>query len=135
MSLPRFGIAAFCVANLLLSSGALSQSRKLAVETTSSVAPEDIIGGTIFSPDGIAYIVGDGMGGGFIFGPAGSSTFISNGMGGGTLYAPNSTGAIIADGMGGGILYSAKRVKPSLEHRTPGNAAGAWEGSHEPGRQ
>jgi hypothetical protein len=104
----RFCIAAFCVANLFLSSRAWSQDIKSPAATASGGAvSEDIIGGTIYSPDGVTHIIGDGLGGGFIFGSSGLSTFISNGVGGGTLYAPNSTGAIIGDGMGGGLLYSA----------------------------
>ena len=129
MRRASFGIAALCIMELFFSSGAFSQSITLPADAASHPAPEDIIGGTIFSPNGIAHIVGDGMGGGFIFGPAGISTFVSNGIGGGTLYAPNTTGSIIADGMGGGILYSTKGVTPSSQQPTPGNPPAPQTGS------
>jgi hypothetical protein len=111
-----FGVAVLCAATLSLCSGASSQATNPPQSTTGSALPEDIVAGSIYSPDGITHIVGDGMGGGFVFGSGGLSTFINNGMGGGTLYAPNSTGAIISDGMGGGVLYSPRRNAPSTRH-------------------
>jgi hypothetical protein len=128
MSLARIGIAAVCAADLFLGSAAFSQEPKLPAETGSRASTEDIIGGTIFSTDGVSHIVGDGMGGGFIFGPDGISTFVSNGTGGGTLYAPNNSGSIIADGMGGGILYSTR--KSDSEQSTSGKPSQLSKGSH-----
>jgi len=118
MSQSRIGIAAVCVAYLLLGSPAFAQSTKLSAQASGRPSTEDIIGGTIFGPDGVTHIVGDGMGGGFIFGPDGFSTFVSNGTGGGTLYAPNTSGSIISDGMGGGILYSTKKGEPASDRST-----------------
>jgi hypothetical protein len=122
MSPASFRVAAFCAANLFLTSGALAQDTNFGARTSASALPKDIIGGSIYSPDGITLIVGDGMGGGFIFGPDGSTTFISDGVGGARLYPPNSTGAmigVIGDGTGG-ALYSPKRIQPSQEQGTPG---------------
>ena len=126
-----FGVAAFCAACLFVSSAALCQNANHHPNTTGSALREDIIGGSIYTPDGITHIVGDGMGGGFVFGPLGMSMFISNGMGGGTLYAPNSTGAIIGDGMGGGTLYSSNRTQSSPEQGPPSSPTTPPLGSEE----
>jgi len=121
MARPRFGVLAFCVGSLVFSSAALSQAAGPAPGTPHNTLPSDIIGGSIYSPDGVTHIVGDGMGGGFILGPSGVSTFISNGAGGGTLYAPDSTGAIISDGRGGGILYSPQKSQRHVVQGTTNN--------------
>jgi hypothetical protein len=118
MAPTRFGVVAFCAASLQLSSSALAQDTNVDARTSASALPKDVVGGTIYSPDGITHIVGDGMGGGFMFGPDGLTTFLSNGTFGGTLYAPNTTGVIIGDGLGGGILYSPQRIQPSYKQET-----------------
>jgi hypothetical protein len=118
MAPTRFGVIAFCAASLQLSSSALAQDANIDARTSGSALPKDVIAGTIYSPDGITHIVGDGMGGGFMFGPDGLTTFLSNGTFGGTLYAPNTTGVIIGDGLGGGILYSPQRIQPSYKQET-----------------
>jgi hypothetical protein len=100
-------LPAVLAAQLTLAASAFAQARNLP-PVPDGPSTGDILGGSIYSPDGITHIVGDGMGGGFVFGPAGMSSFIGNGMGGGTVLAPNSTGAIISDGMGGGVLYAPK---------------------------
>jgi hypothetical protein len=115
----RFGVAAFCAASLQLNSSALALDTNVGAKTSGSVLPKDIVSGTIYSPDGITHVVGDGMGGGFIFGPDGLTVFTSDGVGGARLYAPNTTDAIIGDGMGG-VLYNPKRIQPSHEQGTPG---------------
>jgi hypothetical protein len=123
MARARFGVLlAFCVGSLFFSSSALAQAAAPAPRTPDNTLPSDIIGGSIYSPDGVTHIVGDGMGGGFILGPSGVSTFISNGAGGGTLYAPDSTGAIISDGRGGGILYSPQKNKRHVVQGTTNNS-------------
>jgi hypothetical protein len=119
MAPTRFGVAVFCAASLQLSSSALAHDTNVGARASGSALPRDIVDGTIYSPDGITHVVGDGMGGGFIFGPDGFTTFISDGMGGARLYAPDSTGAFIGDGMGA-ALYSPKRIQPSHERGTPG---------------
>ena len=135
MSPSRIGIAAVCLADLLLGSGAFAQSTTLPPQTTGRPSTDDIIGGTIFGPDGVTHIVGDGMGGGFLFGPDGFSTLVSNGTGGGTLYAPNTSGSIIADGMGGGILYSTRKSEPASDRPASANPSEPPEGSHLVGPQ
>ena len=119
----KSGVLAFCVGSLFFTSAARSQTASPTPRISDNTLPSDIIGGSIYSPDGVTHIVGDGMGGGFILGPSGVSTFISNGAGGGTLYAPDSTGAIISDGRGGGILYSPQKAQRQVVQGTTNNSA------------
>jgi len=122
MSPARFRVAAFYAASLFLSSGALAQRANPAASTSGTALPQDIIGGSIYSPDGVTHIVGDGMSGGFIFDRARPSTFVSNGMGAGTLYAPNSTGVMIRDGIDGGAVCTVSNecsLLPSRERQSP----------------